>query len=433
VAYFRREAREAVRIGLIDSALGWSVEDFHARTRRFAERIANDGLHRARVDDKRRRRTHDQQIKPLESYRDEELARCHECFFGPDPAYHEARRRFDYKLPHRDTAGPAVAAARGRQPTTHGGGGSRPAADHPLASLEVATSNTAAVGRGPGLLVRAPSSGLVLGAIASVQFGAAIAATLFARVGPAGAVLLRLVAATIALLAVWRPRVRGRTRAEFRLAAIFGLVLGFMNLSFYEAIHRIPLGVAVTLEFVGPLTVALAGSRRLLDLLWVMLAAAGIVALTNGGVSHLNGLGVALALTAGALWAAYILVNARVGQAFEGGAGLALAMCVATVVIAPLGLIQGGAHLLAARSLLLGAAVGLLSSAIPYSFELEALRRIKPSVFGVLMSVEPAMAALAGFIVLGQSLGARALIGVGLVVTASVGAARHTPEAPVAV
>jgi inner membrane transporter RhtA len=298
-----------------------------------------------------------------------------------------------------------------------------------LASGSVATTNTAAVARSPGLLVRAPSSGLVLGAIASVQFGAAIATTLFAQVGPAGAVLLRLVTATIVLLIVWRPRVRRRTRSELLLAATFGLVLGFMNLSFYEAIHRIPLGVAVTLEFVGPLAVALAGSRRLLDLLWVTLAAAGILALTNGGVHHLNGLGVALALVAGTLWAAYILINARVGQAFEGGTGLALAMCVATVVIPPFGVGQAGAHLFQARALALGAAVGLLSSAIPYSCELEALRRIKPSVFGVLMSIEPAMAALAGFVVLGQSLGARALLGIALVVIASVGAARGAPHA----
>lgn len=282
--------------------------------------------------------------------------------------------------------------------------------------------------RRPGLLVRAPSSGLVLGAIASVQFGAAIAATLFARVGPGGAVLLRLVSATIVLLVLWRPTVRERARSQLMLAALFGLVLGFMNLSFYEAVQRIPLGVVVTLEFVGPLAVALAGSRRLRDLVWVAFAALGILALTRGGVHHVNGLGVALALLAGALWAAYILVNARVGRAFEGGTGLALAMCVATVVILPFGIVQGGAHLLDARSLVLGAAVGILSSAIPYSLEIEALRRIAPAVFGVLMSIEPAMAALAGFVVLGQALSARALLGIGLVVIASVGATRRTPK-----
>jgi inner membrane transporter RhtA len=296
----------------------------------------------------------------------------------------------------------------------------------------VAASNTA-VARRPGLLVRTPSSALVLGAIASVQFGSAIAATLFAQIGPGGAVWLRLLFGTIVLVAVWRPRVRERTRRELLLAGLFGLILAGMNLSFYSALHRIPLGIAVTIEFVGPLTVAIAGSRRALDLLWVAFAAAGILALTHGGVHHLDGLGVGLALLAGTFWAGYILVNARLGRAFEDGAGLSLAMCVAVVVMIPFGLGQGGSHLLEPRSLLLGGAVGMLSSAIPYSFEVEALRRIVPSVFGVLMSIEPAMAALAGFIVLGQGLEARELLGIALVVIASVGAARRTREAPVAV
>jgi inner membrane transporter RhtA len=297
----------------------------------------------------------------------------------------------------------------------------------------VAAGNTATISPRPGLLTRTPSGALVLGAIASVQFGSAIAATLFAQVGPGGAVWLRLVFGTVILLALWRPRLRGYTRHQLALACVFGLVLGCMNLSFYSALHRIPLGIAVTLEFVGPLAVALAGSRRPVDLLWVAIAAAGIIALTQGDANHLNPLGVGFALLAGALWGTYIIVNARVGQAFEGGTGLALAMCVASVVILPFGVVQGGSHLLEPRSLALGAAIGLLSSAIPYSFEIEALRRIRPSVFGVLMSIEPAMAALAGFIVLGQSLSARQLLGMALVVVASVGAARRTREAPVAV
>jgi inner membrane transporter RhtA len=283
------------------------------------------------------------------------------------------------------------------------------------------------------MLGRAPSGVLVLSAIASVQFGSATAATLFAQIGPAGAVLLRLLFGMIVLVALWRPRFRGRTRYELLLATTFGLVLACMNLSFYEALHRIPLGIAVTIEFVGPLGVAVAGSRRAVDLVWVALAAAGIIALTRSGTSHLDALGVTFALLAGCFWATYILVNARVGRAFEGGAGLALAMCVAAVVMLPFGIAQGGRHLLEPRSLALGAAIGLLSSAIPYSFEVEALRRIRPSVFGVLMSIEPAMAALAGLIVLGQSLGARTLLGMVLVVIASVGAARRTHEAPIAV
>ncbi|MDQ6804378.1 MAG: EamA family transporter [Actinomycetota bacterium] len=287
--------------------------------------------------------------------------------------------------------------------------------------------------REPGLLARAPSTGLIVGAIASVQFGSAIAATLFARVGPGGAVLLRLGSASVVLVALWRPRIQRRTRRELVLAVAFGLVLAGMNLTFYTALHRIPLGIAVSIEFLGPLAVAVGGSRRPIDLLWVALAAAGIVALAHGGTRHLSGVGVAFALAAGCLWAAYILLNARVGRAFEGGTGLALAMCVGSVVAIPAGVIDGGAHLLDARSLVLGTAVGMLSSAIPYSFELEALRRIAVNVFGVLMSLEPAMAALAGLIVLGQGLSLRAIIGIALVVAASAGASLQTREPPVAV
>jgi inner membrane transporter RhtA len=283
------------------------------------------------------------------------------------------------------------------------------------------------------VLARAPSGGLVVAAIASVQFGSALAATLFARVGPGGAVALRLLSATIVLLAVWRPRLQRRARRELLLAGVFGIVLAGMNLSFYNAIDRIPLGIAVTIEFVGPLAVAVGGSRRRIDLLWVSLAAAGIVALTHGGTHGLNGLGVAFALIAGCLWGAYILLSARLGRAFERGTGLALSLCVASVAALPVGVLAGGAHLLEPRSLALGAAVGILSSAIPYSFELEALRRIAAPVFGVLMSLEPAMAALAGLIVLGQSLSGRALVGIALVVAASIGASRRTRDAPVAV
>lgn len=283
------------------------------------------------------------------------------------------------------------------------------------------------------MLARAPSSGLVLGAVASVQFGSAVAATLFARVGPGGAVLLRLLFGAIIVVALWRPRVRGRSRTELALAALFGLVLAGMNFSFYSAIQRIPLGIAVTLEFVGPLAVALFGSRRWIDLLWVALALGGILALSRGQAHGLDALGAGLAFLAGCLWATYILVNARVGRAFERGTGLALALCVGFVVMIPIGAIQGGHHLFETRSLALGAALGVLSSAIPYSFEIEALRRIAPPVFGVLMSIEPAMAAIAGLIVLGQGLTARAIVGIALVVSASIGASRSGREAPVAV
>jgi inner membrane transporter RhtA len=273
-----------------------------------------------------------------------------------------------------------------------------------------------------GLLSRAPSPALVVGAIASVQFGSAVAATLFARIGPGGAVLLRLLTATVALVLIWRPRPREIPRRDLLLACGFGLILAGMNLAFYHAIQRIPLGVAVTIEFIGPLGVAVLGSRRALDMVWVALAVAGILALMHGDMHSLNTLGVVLALLAGCLWGAYILVNARLGRAFADGTGLSLAMVVATCVALPVGAVEGGTHLLAVHSLLLGAGVGMLSSAIPYSFELEALRRIATRVFGVLMSLEPAMAALAGFIVLGQALSAREALGIALVVVASGGA-----------
>jgi inner membrane transporter RhtA len=273
----------------------------------------------------------------------------------------------------------------------------------------------------------------VLGGIASVQTGSAVATTLFARVGPAGAVLLRLVFASIVLVALWRPALRTRSRRDLLLAALFGLVLGGMNLSFYEAIRRIPLGIGVTIEFVGPLAVAIAGSRRRLDLLWVALAAVGIVALMRGGVHGLNTLGVAFALIAGCMWGAYILVNARVGRAFEEGTGLGIAMCVAVLLVLPFGAAEGAARLFQPHVLAVGAAVGILSSAIPYTFEMEALRRIATNVFGVLMSLEPAVAALAGFLIIGQGLSARQLVGIALVVAASAGASRTVRKAPIAV
>lgn len=270
-----------------------------------------------------------------------------------------------------------------------------------------------------------PSPVLVLGAIASVQTGAALATTIFDQIGPGGAVLLRLLTASVVLLVVWRPRIRALTRRQLALAVLFGLVLAAMNLCFYHALARIPLGIAVTLEFAGPLAVGVAGSRRRLDLLWVALALVGILALTRGDAHRLNGYGVALALAAGAAWGAYILVQARIGRTFRDGSGLALAMGVATVLALPVGVSEGGGGLLRPHDLLIGVLVGLLSSAIPYSLELEALRRIAAGVFGVLMSLEPAVAAVAGFLVLGQGLSVRELAGIALVVVASLGASRR--------
>ena len=276
---------------------------------------------------------------------------------------------------------------------------------------------------------RLPATGLVLLAAGSVQFGAALAKTLFDDAGTAGTVLLRVLFAAVVLMALWRPRVRGQPGRDLAVAAAFGLSLAGMNLAFYGALDRIPLGIAVTFEFVGPLGLAIVGSRRSLDLLWVALAAAGILLLSSFGQSDLDGLGVVLALVAGSFWAAYILLSAEAGRAFPGGAGLALAMTVAAAPLLPLGVADAGDALLRPEVLGVGAAVAVLSSAIPYSLELEALRRLSPQVFGVLMSLEPALAAVAGFAVLGQVLGGREVAGILLVVAASAGAAGGA-EAP---
>jgi inner membrane transporter RhtA len=261
----------------------------------------------------------------------------------------------------------------------------------------------------------------VVGGIASTQCGGAIAKTLFDDLGPTGTVFLRVGFAAILLGLIWRPRVAGHTRADLQLAAAFGIALAAMNLSFYEAIDRIPLGIAVTIEFVGPLAVAIGGSRKLLDVVWVVLAAVGILLLARGGGGVELG-GVLLALLAGVFWACYILLSARVGRVYPGGSGLALAMAVGAVLLVPVGVAGAGDALLDPALLAAGAGVAVLSSALPYSLELEALRRLPTRVFGILMSAEPAMAALAGFVILGQSLQGREIVAIGFVVAASVGA-----------
>lgn len=272
--------------------------------------------------------------------------------------------------------------------------------------------------------------GLVLGGVGSVQFGAAIAKTLFDDLGPLGTVGLRLGFSALVLLVAWRPRLRGHAREDGRLVVLFGLALGTMNASIYEAFDRIPLGIAVTLEFIGPLGVAVAGSRRALDLLWVVLAAAGILLLA-GSAGDLDALGIAFGLLAGIAWAAYIVLSARVGRRFPGGGGLALAMLVGAVVFAPAAVADAGGALTHPGLLAAAAGVAMLSSVIPYSLELEALRRMPARVFGVLMSLEPAAAALAGLLLLGQGLRTREVVAIGLVVLASAGAALGTDAAEV--
>ncbi|GAA5086390.1 EamA family transporter [Nocardia iowensis] len=221
-----------------------------------------------------------------------------------------------------------------------------------------------------------PPTALVLAGIVSVQVGAALAKQLFSATGAAGAVSLRLVFAGVVLLVFWRSALRiGRRAVPVVLA--YGAVLALMNLSFYEAIDRIPLGMAVTIEFLGPLAVALAGSRRWIDPVWAVLAGGGVVLLTQAD-GNVEWVGVLLALAAGALWAAYILLSAALGEQTAGGGGLALAMAFGGVLMAPVGIIDAGVSLLDPAVLAVGFGVAMLSSVLPYSVELEALRRIPP-------------------------------------------------------
>jgi inner membrane transporter RhtA len=285
-----------------------------------------------------------------------------------------------------------------------------------------------------GLSETMPPSSLLIVGMLTVQLGAALAIELFGALGPGGVVFLRVGFAALTLLAIWRPWRRfgpgalaGARRADYVAVVLFGLTLAGMNFIFYSALARIPLGIAVTIEFIGPLGVAVAGSRRALDVLWVVLAVGGILLLAPLGLlgaSPLDPLGLALALGAGACWAVYILLSARVGRAFSGGTGLSLAMAVGAVALLPVGILGAGSALLNPRLLLLGAGVALLSSVVPYSLEMAALRRISPSAFGVFMSLEPAIAALIGWLVLREALELRAVLALVLVTTAAIGATR---------
>jgi len=262
----------------------------------------------------------------------------------------------------------------------------------------------------------------VLVGIVSVQLGSALAKQLFGAVGSFGTVALRLCFAAAVLVLWWRPSLRMDRRA-WTVVIGYGLVLGSMNLCFYLALARIPLGIAVTIEFLGPLAVALAGSRRWLDVFWALLAASGVVLLMQGR-GDLNLAGFLFAFAAGTCWGLYILLGAALGRHTTGGTGLALGMAAAALVAVPFGVAESGAALVQPWVLAAGFGVALLSSVIPYSAELEALRRMPPRVFGILMSLEPAVAALIGLAVLQESLRGSQWIAVMCVVAASAGATR---------
>ncbi len=289
------------------------------------------------------------------------------------------------------------------------------------AEAQAGTAGTAGASGARGRLV---SVALVIGGIVSLQFGSSVAVLLFPRAGALGVVTLRLVVASLVLLVVCRPKVRGHSRGDWATVLAFGVALAGMNSLFYQAIDRIPLGAAVTLEFLGPLILSVATSRRLLSLVWAALALGGVVLLGREGLDGLNLTGAAFALAAGGLWAAYILLSARTGQRFPQADGLALAMTVAALLSLPFGIVSAGTALLNPVTLGLGAAVALMSSVMPYTLELLALRKLPASGFAVMMSLEPAAAATAGFLVLHQALGWAEVLAIGLVVVASVGAVR---------
>ena len=278
-------------------------------------------------------------------------------------------------------------------------------------------------------LSRVPAVWMVIGGIFSVQFGAAIAKDLFALVPPTAMVWLRLATSAVIFLVIVRPRVRGRSIRDWLVALAFGVSLVTMNWGIYQSFARIPLGVAVTIEFLGPLTVAVIGSRRPRDLLWVALAGAG-VALLGLTRTNLTLASVLFALLAGVGWGCYILLSARTGQHWSGISGLAIASLVGAVSLAGPAIIEAGATLLQPKVLLLGIAIGLLSSVIPYSLELTALRRIPPRVFSILMSLEPAAAAVAAMLLLREFLTWTQWLALCFVVAASVGATRSArPQA----
>lgn len=272
---------------------------------------------------------------------------------------------------------------------------------------------------------------MVLGGVVSVQFGGALAAKLIQTLGAAGTVSLRLALAVPILLLIARPSLRGRTRRDLLAVVAFGIVLGLMNLSFYLSLERLPLGVAVTIEFIGPLGLAAAMSRKRRDLIAVAGAALGVVLVNGNELSGVDWLGVGFAALAGGLWACYILLSAETGRRFAQLDGLALAMVVSTAITLPVGVIGAGRDLLQWHVVAIGLAIAILSSVLPYSLETLALRRMRPAVFGILMSLEPAVAATAGFLILSQHLTVVQLIGMGCVVGASLAITRtQRSEAP---
>lgn len=274
----------------------------------------------------------------------------------------------------------------------------------------------------PSRSVQSLAALLVLGGLVAQEIGAAIAVLIFPALGPMGVVSMRIAFSAIVLLIIARPSLHGRTRGDWMTVAAFGAVLAVMNTSFYFALERIPLGVAVTIEVLGPLTLSAVMGRRALNWVWGALALVGVVLLCGFDFGRLDPLGIALAAVAGLCWAGYILGSARTGRRFPKLDGLAFAMAIGAVLTLPFGFLLAGDAMLRPDLLLIGLGVALLSSAVPYAVELLSLRRLPESTFGILMSLAPALAAAAGLVLLGQALTPVDLLAIALVVAASIGA-----------
>ena len=261
----------------------------------------------------------------------------------------------------------------------------------------------------------------VLLAIVSVQCGAAIAKTLFPALGAAGTASIRIGISALILLLAYRPNLKAITPAQWKIVVPYGLSLGAMNLIFYLAIERIPIGLAVTLEFIGPLLVAIIGSRRLIDYCWILLAAAGIVLIAPWSNERIDPLGVLFALIAGGLWAAYIVLGGKISRIMNDGQAVSTGMLFAAILILPFGFYENGLANLTPKLFGMGVALALLSSAIPFTLEMKALGQLPPRTFSILMSLEPAAASICAFIFLQENLSFYEILAVFCVVAASVG------------
>lgn len=277
--------------------------------------------------------------------------------------------------------------------------------------------------------INIPPIPAVLLSIISVQCGAAIAKALFPQIGAAATASLRIGLSALILFVAFRPNLYKLNARQWKYVILYGVCLGVMNMVFYMAIARIPIGLGVTLEFVGPLGVAIFGSKKPIDFLWVVLAATGIVLITPWTGTGLNLGGVLLALLAGVFWAGYIILGGRISKIMKGGDAVAIGMLFATLVILPFGIYSGGLSTLNPKLMGLGAALALLSSAIPFTLEMKAFKQLPPRTFSILMSLEPAMASLAAFVFLQEYLSLKECFAVAFVVVASAGSSLTTKYA----